>query len=592
MHGESAIDHDVDGSDKKAHRTSRFLSSLQKKNWRRRSSASSSAFSSIPINTPEEPIGFSAAAAGRATTSYSNRSFIIAAETKAASIESLPRHLLWKIFSFLPKTTKLPQRLPKDTLLNLSLVCRTFHSAVLLETFNSVVIRSPTELEKLETYFTTHGWIGQCSAIKKLKLCWPQLNPTVSVDYGGFAEAFGAVFKKSGNGIQELVLEFPGADEFFEKLIMRKRIVARSGELKKLVLKHAGTPMFPPSPFLLLAISLFAHHSLEELTIDGGCSSLNGPWVNNQRLQVQELEHPSRDSPLTQTRTFHSLRKLELAGVAGLTNSTLIWLLSGSKMRKGRFSVVSAKIGNILDLRLNPGIDKVGISEALELVGSGLDELRIVYLDPKMMPNCIAEHHGSDADSDAETVSHKTREKLTAFGSTVVADYGKKDREIHLCEVIRKSCPHLARLYLHTNTLCRSLLFNTPAPLFSITEHPPSPPDSLSSSNNSRTSLSIRSGKGLPSRANFPAGCSYTQLKSAELQVPRDDYDQKLAPGCKWWDTTELSDMLWLEGCDGEPAGSMEEWAQQALNLYEVSDYVRLREWHRGGNLLLFGPDE
>ncbi|KAL7270272.1 hypothetical protein RUND412_007026 [Rhizina undulata] len=510
---------------------------------------------------------------------------------KMPTIMKLPTPILAKILSEVPGLCGGTSSLSKRTIYSMSTICRVFRDAVLCTAYSSIVVTSPSELEQLLEKFQEYPWEGQKETAKKLVLRW---NVVISTYDGiSFQSILGSFWRQYGWGIRELEFDFPGAAKHFEDAVLRQRITSVAGELKKLVLRHAGIAMFPPPLLLLHALSEFSYNCLQELVLEGSCSMLEDSWTKFQDRDIEFIQCPGQGGLSRNCFRLDSLAKLEIIEFAGVTPQTLLWLLEGRNMMEGRKKTLRpTNAGRELRLQLNPHLYKVGIQEALKWVGNGLDKLSLAFLEPK------------------NSLSHLPLSPTRRTRSTSVADVVRKwedaqggmrrrlepkEDSIHLCDVVRDSCSHLTHLNIHLHCFCRELFFPptpilNPLPIRMYQQATPSASEYFCAPLPSKVAVIPPTSSGRTNRAvplpGFVQRSCYTQLKVVVFTIARDHADREsflqghVNSGP---DPTSLIEMKALKSCDGEPAWWIAAWAQEALQLGVVKDYVRIKGWRSGG---------
>ncbi|KAL0636542.1 hypothetical protein Q9L58_004496 [Maublancomyces gigas] len=426
---------------------------------------------------------------------------------------NVPAEILHQIISYLPLSKSHPSRLAKEVLLSFSLTCCFFRDFFRNDVYSAITITSPGSLAEIVEYFNKHTWTGQQTAIKSLTLRWLQRSRSPgdqslimtetpashNISSQQITLNLKILLRNHTSSLEELTLDFPDSGIHFQNAIISSRgiPVHQHLKLKRLHISNGLIPSSPPATFLLCAISSLCARSLEDLLINGGCSNLRDSRVRTREFFPNKLHVPG----VLMFRRFEELQKLQrlhVKNLEGFDEECLSWVLSGEEMQ----SSCRRKGNRVLALESNPDLTDVGISNALESVKGGLEELNIAVLQKEEplsggndFANILAAETGAqnDADSsymcDIDSVTdtncrehghsdfpfisrasrscscgttsrsssktchqdHQTEQSASSIQSTL---------HVRLCDAAR-ACRHLRRLETRTQVICHSSFFNS-----------------------------------------------------------------------------------------------------------------------------------
>lgn len=268
-------------------------------------------------------------------------------------------------------------------------------------------------------------------------------------------------------------------------------------KLKRLYISNGLFPSSPPATFLLCAISSLCARSLEDLFINGGCSNPGDSRVRTREFCSNKLHVPG----VLMFRHFEELQKLQrlhVKNLEGFDEECLSWMLSGEEMQ----SSCGRKGNRVLALESNPDLTEAGISNALESVKEGLEELNIAVPQKEELlsggdgfADILAAETGAENDAslsymcDIDSVTDTNCEEDGHSDSSFIARASRscscgttsrsssktyhQDHQaeqsassiqstphVRLCDAAR-ACRHLRRLETRTQIICHSSFFNS-----------------------------------------------------------------------------------------------------------------------------------
>jgi hypothetical protein len=369
-------------------------------------------------------------------------STVISAANETASLHALPRTLKDNILQFLDK---------KD-IINLSRVSRAFYHHVREYIYESLYIKSGDQLSDLTDHLGSHIWDNKATAIHHLAAKWDVADiqdgvcepDSVDAECDQIIGAHGRFLCNYACHSESLTFHFPGAFEAIQQAVLLYSIPSNHFYgLKRLSIGNGSQPLLSTEQnctFVFYAISYIGQGTLEELSVDGGhYEKLTNPTSTFEFVMPEfhnMMAFPQLDA----------LRKLEVKNLPGFHDDLLFFLMSGLSMTRGAESP-SSRLS--LSLENLPDISNLALKTILEYMGNGLENLRLsVYKAPEPMDlvpswwdfwlNRKAEHYARINHFDSRHIQ-RLRE----------AEEREARENVHLCDVVRVSCPNLKLLHLN-----------------------------------------------------------------------------------------------------------------------------------------------
>ncbi|CUS10351.1 unnamed protein product [Tuber aestivum] len=322
----------------------------------------------------------------------------------------------------------------------------------------------PGSLHELVNHLSTFTWRGQERAIRSLTLRWNQLAPPpgalIEITTLDRCEKANRVttdlqclLAEYTDGLQEILLDFPGAMVCFEDAVLSLSSPLKRRALRHITIRNGNRPVFPNARQLLCSISYLASGTLQVLRIDGGSSAMEGPWVSKKSGLTFRIPD---DNSFVRYEILSELKHIEVRNLAGFEDPHLVWLCSSKDLRPQREMWNKAHRGHTLVLDSNPHLTQTGIVTILKLIGDGLETLNLTHLVLEKMPGYTPPARNNLWRPSSWLVPPIVFEADESQG------VGRVQEEEHFCDVIREHCKGLRRLEIYTHSVCRNIFFPTP----------------------------------------------------------------------------------------------------------------------------------
>ncbi|KAK6530938.1 hypothetical protein TWF281_007770 [Arthrobotrys megalospora] len=358
------------------------------------------------------------------------------------TITSLPPELFFTIFSYLPRRTiktvisplsSVTRSSPsKSALQNLSLATKSLRAISAPHIFESIVIKNFRQLEE----FVAAGGIGEKAGryVSRVVMRWEAYGGVVKVEEQTSRQSLGVAemhtLVKSAidlmPGLKGLTMDFPGAIGALAYALEDGGALER---LQAVCLRNGKWEYGGDITGLLGGLGKL--RGLQTVAIDG-TACITGSMEPRRALQVDKAD-------------FRELVNLEVKNVSRFNDHAL-----HSIMR-------AAGMSTALTVKNCAGITLPGTRNLLVEHGN-----RLQYLSLEILKKWDQEAHRPESEREREH-EHEL--------------YRFSDDE-HLCPVIRDHCKNLQILDIHTNKICKEILFSTPNGSGAMTGGLPTPPGS------------------------------------------------------------------------------------------------------------------